>query len=486
MTAGEIAADPHDRFEHPLVARYASDEMVRLFAARTRVETWRRLWVALAEAQAELGIGGVTAEQAAALKEAAGRIDFARAEALEQELRHDVMAHLHAFAEAAPVARPILHLGATSASIVDNADLILQREALRAIERKALCVVQALADFAAEHADRPTLAWTHFQPAQPTTVGKRACLWIADLLLDLDEIGYRLETFRLRGLKGTTGTQASFLALTGGDPERTDELERRFLSKLGAHRSFPVTGQTYSRKVDAAWAATLAGVAQSAGKFSQDLRLLQHLGELREPFGARQVGSSAMAYKRNPMRAERMSGLSRLVIQTAGNLMYTAATQWLERSLDDSAVKRIAMPELFLGVDALLVLYHGIATGLEVETGTIDRRLRAELPALASEDLLMAAVESGGDRQALHERIRVRAREAAARVATGEGNDLLDRLAGEEGFAGIPSALWERARDPAAYVGRAPEQTRRFLADHVHPRLAMRKGSLEMTGDVRV
>jgi adenylosuccinate lyase len=480
------ASDPHDRFEHPLAARYASDEMAGLFSARTRVRTWRRIWVALAEAQAELGLGGVTSDQVAALREAAGRIDFVRAEELEQEFRHDVMAHVHAFAEAAPAARPILHLGATSASIVDNADLLIMREGMRVVERKALCVVKVLADFAETHADRPTLAWTHFQPAQPTTVGKRACLWIADLLLDLDEIASRLETFRLRGLKGTTGTQASFLALTGGDPGRVDELERRVVAKLDAPGAFAVTGQTYSRKVDAAWAATLAGVAQSAGKFSHDLRLLQHLGEVLEPFGDRQIGSSALGYKRNPMRAERMSGLARLVLQTVGTLAHTAATQWLERSLDDSAVKRIAMPELFLTVDALLILYHDVARGLEVHVETIARRLEAELPALATESLLMAAVEAGGDRQALHERIRVRAREAAARIEAGGGNDLLDRLAGEEGFTGLPPGAWARARDPAAYVGRAPEQTRRFLAEEVRPRLAAYKDRLAMTGEVRV
>ncbi|CAN5221038.1 MAG: adenylosuccinate lyase [Gemmatimonadetes bacterium] len=475
-----------DRFEHPLVSRYASEEMARLFSPRKRVAIWRQIWIALAQAQAELGLGGVTAEQVAALEDAADDIDFARAEELERELRHDVMAHVHAFGEVAPIARPILHLGATSAFVVDNGDLLIMREAMRVIERKALCVVRALADFAGEHADRPTLAWTHFQPAQPTTVGKRACLWISDLLLDLDEIAWRLENFRLRGVKGTTGTQASFLALTGGDHERVDEIERRVVAKLDAPGAFAVTGQTYSRKVDAAWAATLAGVAQSAGKFSHDLRLLQHLGEVLEPIGRDQVGSSAMPYKRNPMRSERMSGLSRLALQTSGSFAHTAATQWLERSLDDSAVKRIALPELFLTIDALLILYFDVAGGLDVRSDAIARRLEAELPALATESLLMAAVEAGGDRQALHERIRIRAREAAARVEAGQGSDLLDRLGGEEGFAALLPEVWDRAQDPAAYVGRAPEQTRRFLAEVVLPRLSAYHGRLEMTGEVLV
>jgi adenylosuccinate lyase len=480
------SSDADDRYRNPLVERYASDEMAALFSPRERIRAWRRIWVALAEAQAELGLGGVTSEQAAALARAADDVDFGRADELERELRHDVMAHVRAFGEAAPVAAPILHLGATSAFVVDNADLLVMRDATLVVERKCLCVVRALAEFAERWADLPTLGWTHFQPAQPTTVGKRACLWIADLLLDLDEIAFRLEGFRLRGLKGTTGTQASFLALAGGDGALVDELERRVVEKLGAAAAFPVTGQTHSRKVDAAWAATIAGVAESTGKFSHDLRLLQHLGEVLEPFGARQVGSSAMPYKRNPMRAERMSSLSRFAIQTAGNLAYTAATQWLERSLDDSAVRRIALPELFLSVDALLVLYHGVGSGLEVQAARIAENLERELPAMATETLLMAAAESGGDRQELHERIRIRAREAASRIEGGQGSDLLDRLAGEPGFAGLPEETWRRARDPSTYVGRAPEQARRFLEREVRPRLAGYGGKLEMTGEVRV
>ncbi len=479
-------AGRHDRFEHPLVDRYASDEMARLFSPRERISTWRRLWVALAEAQAELGMGGVTREQAEDLKAAVDDIDFDRAAELERELRHDVMAHVHAFGEMVPSAGPILHLGATSAFVVDNADLLIMREAMRIVRRKTLCVVDALAGFAEEWADLPTLGWTHFQPAQPTTVGKRACLWIQDLLLDLDEIGFRLDGFRLRGLKGTTGTQASFLALADGDHDRVDALEAKVVEKLGAGGAYAVTGQTAPRKVDAAWGGTLAGVATSTSKFGHDLRLLQHLGEVLEPFGRRQIGSSAMPYKRNPMRAERMCGLARYAIQTAGNLQWTAATQWLERSLDDSSNKRIALPELFLAVDALLVLWHDVASGLEVRREVVRRNLERELPSMATETLMMEAVEAGGDRQALHERIRVRAREAAERVESGEENDLLDRLADEEEFAALSEEAWRRARDPHSYVGRAPEQTRKFLEREVRPRLEAWEGDLSMTGEVRV
>lgn len=480
--------DP-DRFENPLVGRYASDEMARIFSPRARVRTWRRIWIALADAQAELGLGGVTTEQVAALRATADDIDFGRAAKLERELRHDVMAHVHTFGEKAPAASGIIHLGATSAFVVDNGDLLLMREAMRVVERKAMCVVAALAEFAESWADTPALGWTHFQPAQPTTVGKRASLWISDLLLDLDEIGFRLDEFRLRGLKGTTGTQASFLALAHGNAALVDELERRVVAKLDAEDVFPVTGQTAPRKIDAAWGATLSGVAQSASKFGHDLRLLQHLGEVLEPFGERQVGSSAMAYKRNPMRAERMCSLARLAIQLAGTFAWTAATQWLERTLDDSAAKRIALPELFLTVDALLILWHDVTRGLEVRLEAVERNLAREIPALATETLLMEAVEGGGDRQALHERIRVRAREAAARVEGGEAagaGDLLDRLAEEPGFAALPETSWARARDPWSYVGRAPEQTRRFLAEVVRPRLEAYPGRLEMTGQVRV
>jgi adenylosuccinate lyase len=460
--------------------------MAALFSARRRVQTWRQIWVALAESQAELGVGGVTFEQVEELKGALNDIDFDRADELERELRHDVMAHVRAYGEVAPAAAGIVHLGATSAFVVDNGDLLIMREALRVVERKTLCVVKALTEFAEAHADLPTLAWTHFQPAQPTTVGKRACLWIADLMFDLDEIEYRLGGFRLRGIKGTTGTQASFMALTGGDPDKVDALEDSIIKKLGAAAAFPITGQTYSRRVDAAWSATLAGIAQSASKFSYDLRLLQHLGEVFEPFGERQVGSSAMAYKRNPVRAERIGGLARLAIQTGSNFAHTAATQWLERSLDDSANKRIAMPELFLTIDALLVLCHSIANGLEISEAAIARHLADELPAMASENLLMAAVTAGGDRQALHERVRVRAREAAEQAAAGGGNDLLARLASEEGFAELPSAVWDAASDPSTLVGRAPEQARRFVREVVRPRLESYSGELEMTGDVRV
>jgi adenylosuccinate lyase len=460
--------------------------MGALFSARHRVRTWRRIWIALAESQMELGLGGVTSPQVEALRQNAEEIDFHRADELENEFRHDVMAHVHAFGEVAPEASSILHLGATSAFVVDNGDLLIMREALRTVERKAMCVVDSLATFAGDHAGLPTLSWTHFQPAQPTTVGKRACLWIADLLLDLDEVAWRLERFKLRGLKGTTGTQASFLELAGGAHEKVEELERRVIEKLEVATAFPVTGQTYSRKVDAAWASTLSGIAQSASKFSQDVRLLQHLGEVLEPYGSSQIGSSAMAYKRNPMRAERMSALARFGLQVAGNLPHTAAVQWLERSLDDSANKRIAIPELFLAVDALLVLYHDIVEGLEVRPKVIEHRLAVELPSMATESLLMAAVEAGGDRQALHERIREATVEATKNARPGEPSDLLDRLAEAEGFRELPAETWSRARDHGSYVGRTPQQVRAFLETEVRPRLSAYPSPLVMTGKVNV
>lgn len=474
-----------ERFEHPLLTRYASAEMSALFSARERIRTWRSVWIALAETQAELGVGGVTESHVSALREAADRIDFDRATELEAELRHDVMAHVHVFGEAAPEARSILHLGATSAFVVDNADLLIMRRGLEIVRRKTLCVVAALAEFAATWAALPTLAWTHFQPAQPTTVGKRACLWIADLLSDLDEIDFRLDRFKLRGLKGTTGTQASFITLCG-DAGKVVALEHGVVSRLGAEAAFPVTGQTYSRRVDASWAATLAGVAQSAAKFAGDMRLLQHLGELLEPFGGKQIGSSAMAYKRNPMRAERMSGIARYALQTSGNMAQTASAQWLERSLDDSANKRMAMPELFLAVDALLTLYHSVARGIDVAEGAIAAHLEAELPSMASENLLMAAVLGGGDRQDLHERIRVRSREAAERVESGAPNDLLERLRAEEGFADLPDEVWTRATDPVFLVGRAPEQVQHFLRDEVRARIEAYEGELSLEDEVRV
>ena len=474
-----------DAYVNPLTERYASPEMSRIFSPRFKFETWRKLWLWLAEEERRLGLP-ISEEAIAQLRDGLSDIDFEAAGREEERTRHDVMAHVRVFGERAPAARGIIHWGATSAYVTDNADLIQMREALSLLEGRLASVLRRLRDFALAHRDLPALAYTHFQPAQPTTVGKRAVLWAADLLMDLEEIRRARRELRFLGAKGATGTQASFLALFDGDSARVEELDRALAARAGFERRQLVSGQTYSRKQDDRVVHALSGLGQSAHKLATDLRLLQHEGELEEPSESDQVGSSAMPYKRNPMRAERMSALSRFAIQTAGNLAYTAVGQWLERSLDDSAVKRIALPELFLAVDSLLVLYYEVAGGLEVHEAAVSENLRRELPAMATETLLMAAAGSGGDRQQLHERIRIRAREAAARIEGGDGGDLLDRLAGEPGFAELPEETWRRARDPATYVGRAPEQTRSFLSREVRPRLEAYGGPLEMTGEVRV
>ena len=458
---------PHDRYRSPLLTRYASPAMSALFSERATVLLWRRIWLALAEVQRELGLD-VRDEQLAALRGALEHIDFERAAELERELRHDVMAHVHAFGEAAPAALPILHLGATSADVTDNANLIQLRDALDLVRRRILDVVRPLAAFARAHAALPTLGYTHFQPAQPTTVGKRACLWIQELLLDLEEVERRLEELRLRGLRGATGTQASFLALFDGDAARVEELERRVCARLGFDRTYPVTGQTYPRKVDALVLSALAALGQSCARFAGDLRLLQGLHELEEPFADRQVGSSAMPYKRNPMRAERMSGLARFLIVTTANADWTAASQWLERTLDDSANRRLAVPEAFLAADALLVLYRDIVEGLEVREEVIERRLHEELPFLASEVLLAEGVKRGGSRQALHEALRRHAMEARR-----DGSRFLRALADD---AAVPFAAGELEAllAPQALVGLAARQVERFLADEVEPVLVAR------------
>jgi adenylosuccinate lyase len=467
----------HERYRSPLLTRYASAEMSALFSERATALLWRRIWLALAESQRELGVP-IREAQIRALRQNLESVDFARAAELERELRHDVMAHIHAYAEAAPDARGILHLGATSADITDNANLIQLRDALDLVRRRLLDVLRPLTEFARERASLPTLGFTHFQAAQPTTVGKRACLWIQDLLLDLAELERRLEEIRLRGFKGATGTQASFLALFGGDAEKVEELERRVCARLGFDRTYAVTGQTYPRKVDALALATLDGIGQSCAKFATDLRLLQHLRELEEPFGARQVGSSAMPYKRNPMRAERMSGLSRFLMVTTQNAGWTAASQWLERTLDDSANRRLAVPEAFLAADALLVLYRGIVEGLEVRPAAIARHLRRELPFLASELLLAEGVRRGGNRQELHEALRRAA--GSARVAEEDGGPAAgERFLAE--LAGDRSVPFDRAEldallDPETFTGLAALQVERFLAEEVDPVLSARSG----------
>jgi adenylosuccinate lyase len=412
------------------------------------------------------------------LRRNAERIDYAAARRYEKKLRHDVMAHIHAWGDVCRKARPIIHLGATSAYVVDNTDLILLREGYARVEKSLVNVIAALSDFARRTASLPTVAFTHFQPAQFTTVGKRACLWIQDLLLDLDEVAERRASLRFLGVKGTTGTQASFLELFDGDERKVRDLDRRVAKTMGFERTYAVSGQTYSRKVDAQAQATLSGIAQSAHKFANDLRLLQHLKEIMEPFGKHQVGSSAMAYKRNPMKCERMTSLARLVISLQSNAALTAASQWFERTLDDSAGKRIALPEAFLAVDAILQLYHEVASGLDVNEDAIAEHVRRELPDIASENLLMAAVKLGGDRQELHEVIRRHKMES-------KGGDLLERLRNDEAFRPVRGRMG-RLLEPGAYTGRSASQVTEFLRDEVRPRLKARKAMLGMSTEVRV
>lgn len=458
-------------YQNPLVERYASDEMSRIFSPAFKFTTWRRLWIALAESQRELGLP-IPEEAISQMRERIDEIDLGRVAELERRLRHDVMAHVHHFGEVAPAARGIIHLGATSAYVGDNTDLIQHREAMLLVRKRIVAIIAALADFARRYRALPTLAYTHFQPAQPTTVGKRATLWIQDLLLDLEEVEHRLATLRFRGIRGTTGTEASFLELFEGDHAKVVELNRRVAEKMGFEKLYWVTGQTYPRKADYAFLATLAGIATSASKFANDLRLLQHLREVEEPFGAEQIGSSAMAYKRNPMRAERINALTRHVITLSLDPAVTAATQWLERTLDDSANKRIAIPEAYLSADAFLMLYHNVAAGLVVHEPVIRRHLLDELPFMATEAIMMRGVKAGGDRQDLHERIRRHSVAAANRMKDeGAENDLVDRIASDPAFRLTRQEI-EEVLDPARHIGRAPEQVDAFLAEAVEPVLA--------------
>lgn len=465
---------PHD---HPLIERYASAEMVELFSPRARARLWREIWCALAEAERELGVQipeGAIREMRAAID----RIDLARVAELERDLRHDVMAHVHHFGEVAPSARPYLHLGATSADITDNADLILHRRALDLVRRRLVRGMAALREFAWTHRALPALGFTHFQPAQPTTVGKRATLWIQDFLLDLEELEFRVSTLRFRGIRGATGTEATYLELFGGDGAKVDALNERVARRFGFERTFPVTGQTYPRKADAAILATLAGIGASASKLGNDVRLLQHLGEVEEPAETRQIGSSSMPYKRNPMRAERLCALGRHAIALALDPAFTAATQWLERTLDDSANRRIALPEAYWTADAILILTHDIAAGLTVHPAVIERRLRDELPLLAAETILLRGVARGGDRQALHERLRRHAWAVREAVQQGGRNDLIDRIAADPAFR-LSKAELEAALAPEAFVGRAPQQTEAFLRERVDPILERHRDALE-------
>ena len=476
--------DRGDRFDHPLIERYASADMARVFSPRVRHATWRDLWICLADVERQLGFP-VTQQQVDELRQHRDQIDWDRVAQLEKELRHDVMAHVHHYGELAPGARPIIHLGATSCYVTDNADLILYRQALRLIEARLAAVLRRLAEFAAKWRSQPCLGYTHFQVAQPVTVGKRACLWAQDFVLDLDEVRRIAAWLPFRGVKGTTGTQASFLQLAGGDHAKVTELDQRVTKAMGFERSIAVSGQTYTRKLDWTIHQALSAIAQSAAKFAVDLRLLSHEGEIEEPSESKQIGSSAMAYKKNPMRCERIGSLARYVIEVANTSAHTAANQWLERTLDDSAVRRIALPESFLAIDGILMLVENVVAGLVVYPKVIERRLREQLPFLATEEILMAGVAAGGDRQDLHERIRQHSR-AAAQAVKGEGRDnpLLELIAADPAFRAVASSL-RQLLDPARFVGRAAEQVDTFLQAEVQPRLA--GASLPAPGgDIRV
>jgi adenylosuccinate lyase len=460
-----------DRWRSPLGARYASPAMQTLWGEPHRVGLWRRLWLALAETERELGLS-IPDEALSQMRAHLDDADPAAAARYERRFRHDVMAHIHAFGDQAPAARPYLHLGATSAFVTDNADLLVMRDGLRLLLGRLIAVLGALERFASRNAGLPCLAYTHFQPAQLTTVGKRATLWMQDFALDVEEICRRIETMRFRGCKGTTGTQASFLELFGGDHERVRELDRRVTAKLGFKESFPVSGQTYTRKLDSGVLDTLSGIAQSAAKLAGDLRLLQHEGELLEPFESEQVGSSAMAYKRNPMRAERIGGLARFVIALQANTGNTAAAQWLERTLDDSANRRLTLPEGFLATDAILVLATNIAAGLEVREEVILRHVGDQMPFMATERWLLLGVSAGGDRQALHEVIRRHSLAVAETVSRGQPNDLLERLATDPAFRGVPATALLAELQPSNYTGRASQQVTEFLEEYLQPLLA--------------
>jgi adenylosuccinate lyase len=457
-------------YESPFNSRYAGKEMQELFSPDMKFRTWRSLWIALAEAEKELGLN-ITDEQIEELKAFRDDINYEVAEQKEKEVRHDVMAHVHAYGELCPKAKGIIHLGATSCYVGDNTDIIVMTEALKLVRDKLITVIMKLSNFAIKYKDMPTLGFTHYQPAQLVTVGKRACLWIQDLIIDLEDLDFLLENMKLLGSKGTTGTQASFLSLFDGDHEKVKKLESLIAEKMGFKDVFAVSGQTYTRKLDSRILNVLSGISQSAYKFSNDIRLLQSMKEIEEPFEEKQIGSSAMAYKRNPMRSERISSLARYVIVDALNPAITASTQWFERTLDDSANKRISIPEGFLSVDAILNLYINISEGLVVYPKVIEKHLHDELPFMATENIMMEAVKRGGDRQELHEKIRVHSMEAGKQVKVeGKNNDLLERIAKDTTFGLSLTELYS-VLDPKNYVGRAPEQVEEFVNEQVRPTL---------------
>ncbi len=474
-----------NNYTSPLSERYPSKEMQYLFSPDMKFRTWRKLWIALAEAEKELGLA-ITQEQIDQLKAHAEDINYDVAKAREKEARHDVMSHVYAYGQQCPDAKGIIHLGATSCYVGDNTDLIIMREALTLVKKKIINTIASLAKFADTYKDLPTLAYTHYQAAQPTTVGKRATLWLNDLVMDLQDLEYVLDSLRLLGSKGTTGSQASFMELFEGDHEKCKALDQKIADKMGFPGCYPVSGQTYSRKIDSRVLNVLAGIAQSAHKFSNDIRLLQHMKEVEEPFEKHQIGSSAMAYKRNPMRSERMAALANYVMSDAMNPQLTAATQWFERTLDDSANKRISVSEAFLAVDGILELYINVSNGLVVYPKVIEAHLMAELPFMATENIMMDAVKAGGDRQELHERIRVHSMEAGKVVKEqGKPNDLLDRIAADPAFHITKEAL-QKALKPENYVGRAPQQTTEFLSGVIKPILSANEALLGLTAEINV
>lgn len=474
-----------DTYESPLSARYASKEMKYIFSPDKKFRTWRKLWIALAESEKELGLP-ITQEQIDELKAHADDINYEVAQEREKIVRHDVMSHVYAYGVQCPNAKGIIHLGATSCYVGDNTDIIIMTEGLKLIRNKLITVIRNLSKFADEYKALPTLAFTHFQPAQPTTVGKRATLWLQELLMDLEDVEYQLSKAKLLGSKGTTGTQASFLELFDGDHEKCKMLDRKIAEKMGYKACFPVSGQTYSRKLDSQFLNVLAGIAQSAAKFSNDIRLLQHLKEVEEPFEKNQIGSSAMAYKRNPMRSERIGSLSRYVMVDVLNGYFTTATQWFERTLDDSANKRLSVPEAFLAVDGILSLYANVADGLVVYPKVIEQRLRKELPFMATENIMMDAVKAGGDRQELHERIRELSMEAGKNVKEkGLDNNLLELIASDDAF-NLSLEDLQKTMDPSKYVGRSKEQVEAFLKNVIRPILDENKELLGVKAEINV
>ena len=480
-----------DRYVSPLSERYASKDMQYIFSPDMKFRTWRKLWIALAETEMELGLSQdgkpvITREQIDELKSHADDINYDVAKAREKEVRHDVMSHVYAYGQQCPKAAGIIHLGATSCYVGDNTDIIVMTEALRLVKKKLINVLKELADFADKYKAQPTLAFTHFQPAQPTTVGKRATLWMQEFCLDLEDLDHVLSGMKLLGSKGTTGTQASFLELFNGDQETIDKIDPMIAKKMGFETCYPVSGQTYSRKVDTRVVNVLAGIAASAHKMSNDIRLLQHLKEIEEPFEKTQIGSSAMAYKRNPMRSERIASLANYVMSDAMNPALVASTQWFERTLDDSANKRLSVPEGFLAIDGILDLYLNVVDGLVVYPKVIESRLRSELPFMATENIMMDAVKAGGDRQELHEKIRVHSM-AAGKVVKEEGkaNDLLERIAADPAF-GMNMEQLQAIMKPENFVGRAPQQTEEFVNEVINPILEENKEVLGLTAEINV